>query len=84
MCLKVLVGHTDMISSAAFNHDGNLIVSASHYDKTIRIWDTQSGVCLKVIDASSRSASFKKQLVQSIIYNDIWEKIEIIEYEGIK
>lgn len=35
--LTKLIGHTDAINDIAFNHEGNLIVSASD-DKTARLW----------------------------------------------
>ncbi len=41
-------GHTARIGDLAFTPDGEDIVSASD-DKTIRIWDWQSGVTLRTI-----------------------------------
>ena len=44
-----LRGHTDYVNSANFSPDGRYIVSASN-DETIRIWDTQTGVCIKTLE----------------------------------
>ena len=43
-----LSGHTDFVNSINLNSEGTLIVSASK-DKTIKIWDIKSGVCLKTL-----------------------------------
>lgn len=40
--LDTLIGHTDRVNTAFFSPDGNRIVSASK-DKTIRIWDYNTG-----------------------------------------
>ncbi|KIJ52093.1 hypothetical protein M422DRAFT_147187, partial [Sphaerobolus stellatus SS14] len=42
--VEPLTGHTSYVISVAFSPDGQRIVSGS-YDKTIRIWDAQTG-CL--------------------------------------
>eukprot|EP01133_Synstelium_polycarpum_P015482 gene15482-18385_t len=44
-----LIGHTDAVSSLAFN--GTYVVSSS-YDSTLKIWDYQSGLCRHTIPSS--------------------------------
>lgn len=46
---KVLKGHTERISSIDLNPDGKIIVSGS-YDGTVRVWDRETGGCLKVLE----------------------------------
>jgi WD40 repeat protein/predicted KAP-like P-loop ATPase len=36
------IGHTDYVTSVAFNHDGTQLVSGS-FDKTVRVWDAKTG-----------------------------------------
>ena len=55
-----LMGHDDVVTSAAFSSDGKRIVTASA-DKTARIWDTATGkpiVVLQAHDGVVTSAAF--------------------------
>ena len=45
-------GHSSSISSVAISPDGKTIVSGS-WDKTIKIWDMQSGECLNTLEGHS-------------------------------
>ena len=45
-CLRTLKGHTDWITSVAFNPDGKTLASASR-DETINLWDVQKGKLLR-------------------------------------
>jgi WD40 repeat protein len=47
-CLHTLTGHQQPVSSIAFSPDGRQLVSSS-FDKTIKVWDTNSGKCLKTL-----------------------------------
>ncbi|KAH9082026.1 WD40 repeat-like protein [Lactarius deliciosus] len=46
--LKVLPAHSDPVTAVSFSHDGTLIVSCA-MDGLIRIWDADSGQCLKTL-----------------------------------
>jgi WD40 repeat protein len=48
--LYTLRGHTGEVNDVAISPDGNLLVSVSSGDRTIRVWDLlQSGELLKTI-----------------------------------
>ena len=62
---KVLEGHTDCVNSVAIKD--NLIISGS-WDKTIRIWELDSGKCLKTLEGHTnfvRSVAIKYNLIIS-------------------
>jgi WD40 repeat protein len=44
LCLTTLYGHLGSVSSVTFQHNGRRILSASHEDHTIRIWDVSAVV----------------------------------------
>lgn len=46
----MLEGHEDLVLAIVLMKDGKNIISGS-VDKTIRIWDLESGVCPKIIEA---------------------------------
>ena len=54
--LKTLIGHTDLntrsmsIRFIAYSNDGKILASVGGEDKTIRIWDVETGQLLKAID----------------------------------
>jgi hypothetical protein len=58
--IRILEGHRSGVQCAAFSPDGQKIVSGS-WDKTVRVWDAQTGAQLAVLEGHSRevvSASF--------------------------
>lgn len=67
--MRTLKGHKDSVLFANFNLSGNLLVSASE-DKTVKIWDVESGVCLKTYYGHTNTvvgAAFDKEDSQSIM-----------------
>ena len=51
-CLKTLVGHSNYVESVAYSPDGTKIISCSE-DKTIKIWNANTGECLKILEGHS-------------------------------
>ena len=47
-------GHSNYIYSIAFSPDGTKIISGSS-DKTIKIWDANTGQCLKTLEGHSNN-----------------------------
>ncbi|MBQ5892483.1 MAG: hypothetical protein IIW76_07950, partial [Bacteroidales bacterium] len=48
-CLQTLEGHLYQVSSVAYSPDGTKIISGSD-DKTIKIWDANTGECLQTLE----------------------------------
>ncbi|KIE02136.1 P-loop NTPase, partial [Metarhizium majus ARSEF 297] len=65
-CLQILEGHTGAVHTAKFAPVSARMVSASD-DRTVRIWDTNTGECLQVIhnpvEVSSAMFSHDERLV---------------------
>ena len=47
--LRTLRGHTRPIGRIAWSPDGRMLASPSQ-DATVRIWDAETGECMRVID----------------------------------
>jgi WD40 repeat protein len=48
-CLRTLEGHTASVTSVALHADGRRAVTGS-WDKTVRVWDLDTGVCLRTLE----------------------------------
>ncbi|KAJ3331951.1 Calpain-6 [Blyttiomyces sp. JEL0837] len=51
-CVRTLFGHDHSVSSVAFIHPGDQLVSASR-DKTLKIWEVETGYCVKTLHGHS-------------------------------
>lgn len=51
---KKLIGHNDAILSIAWSPDGKYLASGS-LDKTVRIWDLQTGSCIQTLAGEAHS-----------------------------
>ena len=65
--MLTLEGHTDSVTSVAFNHDGTKIVSGSE-DKTIRVWNVDTGECILTLKGHT-------DYVKSVAFNHDGTKI---------
>ena len=66
-CLKTLEGHSHEVISVAYSPDGTKIISGSK-DKTIKIWDANTGQCLKTLEGHTGT-------VRSVAYSPDGTKI---------
>jgi WD40 repeat protein len=55
-CLRTLEGHTEAVICIALGSDSRTAVSGS-YDKTLRIWDVESGQCLRTLEGHTNLVS---------------------------
>ena len=53
-----LEGHTSDIESFSYSPDGSKLVSGGSYDKTLRVWDSQQGKLILIIEGFSDSLCF--------------------------
>jgi WD40 repeat protein len=51
--LQTLIGHSDIVRTIAFATEGDRhLLASGSFDQTIRIWDVETGTCLKVLSNS--------------------------------
>ena len=84
--LQTLPAHSDPVTAVDFNRDGTLIVSSS-YDGLCRIWDSDSGQCLKtLIDETNPPVSFVKFAPNGrfILTGTLDHKLKLWDFEKSK
>ena len=84
--VQVLPAHSDPVTAVDFNRDGTLIVSSS-YDGLCRIWDSNSGQCLKtLIDETNPPVSFVMFSPNSrfILAGTLDHKLKLWDFEKSK
>jgi len=90
--IQELKGHSGLVKSASFNHDGTRIVSASH-DNTARVWHVETGRLISTLrghKAEVTSASFSPSgnriatgsADQTIKIWDVNSGIELVTFKG--
>lgn len=69
-CLQTLEGHSDLVISVAFSHDSTRLASAS-WDRTVKIWDASSGICLQTLDVGKRLSDLSFDPTSSYLSTEI-------------
>lgn len=70
--LNTLNGHSDTVTSVCFMPSGKTLVSASE-DKTLRLWDVQSGECMKVMEGHTRKVQYVTCSQDGTIASASWD-----------
>ena len=69
--LQQLNGHTSLVSSVAFSHDGTHIVSGSS-DKSVRVWSVPTHAELQMLNSHNVSGSEVTSIwVRNIMHHDV-------------
>ncbi len=81
---KILTGHEDDVRDVEFSPDGKSLASSS-FDHTVKIWDFDTGVCIKTLEYRDWSMSLayspNGQVLSIGIENDIHRWNTILERE---
>ncbi|CEI70942.1 unnamed protein product [Fusarium venenatum] len=72
-CLLTLEGHSKSVRSVVFSHDSKKVASGSN-DKTIRIWDAETGQCERLLKGHSGDIS-------SVVFSHDLKNVAITSYE---
>ncbi|KAK0710849.1 WD40-repeat-containing domain protein [Lasiosphaeris hirsuta] len=50
-CRQVLEGHSSHVNSVDFSPDSSLLISTGSSDETVRLWHTESGKCIRILQS---------------------------------
>ncbi|EWZ77783.1 hypothetical protein FOXG_21492 [Fusarium oxysporum f. sp. lycopersici 4287] len=72
-CLLTLENYNGEATSVVFSHDSKKVASAS-YDKTIWIWNAETGTCERVLEGHSRE-------VNSVVFSHDSKKVASVSWD---
>lgn len=84
--VKVLKGHTDSVACIVMSPEGNLITSS--YDKTIRHWDIDKELCVRVLHPNMDMISIlnypRRKFPEKTSHVCLFSRDELEKFFGIK
>ena len=85
---RALDGHTSVVRSVSYSHDGKLILSGGQ-DHTVKVWDAESGKALKTFRGhdemvSACAFSMDDKAILSASHDTHVKKWSIVDYEEIR